>query len=142
VHPLAPEGATPAEFPPGHVQRRDRAPIGKVDLVLTLDFRMTSHTLHSDVVLPAATWYEKHDLSTTHMHPFIHSFNPAISNPWESRTDGDAWAAVAKKFSELAETHLGTRQDVVALPLQHVTPGELATPHGRVRDWKFGECEP
>jgi nitrate reductase alpha subunit len=132
---------TPEEFRPKDVTWREEAPSGKVDLVLTLDFRMTSHTLHSDVVLPAATWYEKHDLSTTDMHPFIHSFNPAISNPWESRTDWETWAAIAKRFSELAADHLGTRTDVVAFPLQHDSPGELATPHGRVRDWKKGECE-
>jgi len=132
---------TPPEFRPRDVTWRDEAPIGKVDLVLTLDFRMTSHTLHSDVVLPAATWYEKHDLSTTDMHPFINSFNPAISNPWESRTDWETWSSIARRFSELAATHLGTRTDVVAFPLQHDTPGELATPHGRVLDWKKGECE-
>ncbi|NMA78839.1 MAG: nitrate reductase subunit alpha, partial [Actinomycetales bacterium] len=133
---------TPEHLRPRDVKWHDEAPVGKVDLMLTLDFRMTSHTLHSDVVLPAATWYEKHDLSTTDMHPFVHSFNPAISHPWESRTDWETWAGIAERFSELAETHLGTRQDVVAFPLQHDTPGELATPHGRVKDWKFGECEP
>ena len=57
----------------------DEAPTGKLDLLLTLDFRMTSTTIFSDVVLPAATWYEKHDLNTTDMHPFVHSFNPAIA---------------------------------------------------------------
>ncbi|MGP5680938.1 nitrate reductase subunit alpha [Brachybacterium alimentarium] len=142
VDSAATEEETPEQFRPRDVKWREEAPIGKVDLLLTLDFRMTSHTLHSDVVLPAATWYEKHDLSTTDMHPFIHSFNPAISNPWESRTDWETWASVAEKFSELAKTHLGTRQDVVAFPLQHDSPGELATPHGRVKDWKFGECAP
>ena len=138
----ATEEETPEHLRPKDVRWREEAPIGKIDLMLTLDFRMTSHTLHSDVVLPAATWYEKHDLSTTDMHPFVHSFNPAISNPWESRTDWETWAGIARRFSELAETHLGTRKDVVAFPLQHDTPGELATPHGRVRDWKKGECEP
>ena len=132
---------TPPEFRPRDVKWRDEAPVGKVDLVLTLDFRMTTHTMHSDVILPASTWYEKHDLSTTDMHPFIHSFNPAISNPWQSRTDWETWSTIAEKFSELAKTHLGTRKDVVAFPLQHDTPGEMATPHGRVRDWKRGECE-
>src|SRR5699024_3778233 len=132
---------TPEHLRPEDVRWRDEAPIGKVDLMLTLDFRMTSPTLHSDVVLPASTWYEKHDLSTTDMHPFVHSFNPAISNPWESRTDWETWSAIAERFSALAETHLGTRTDVVAFPLQHDSPGAMATPHGRVRDWKKGECE-
>ncbi|MBS1848408.1 MAG: nitrate reductase subunit alpha, partial [Actinobacteria bacterium] len=42
---------------------------------------------------------------------------------------------------ELATTHLGVRTDVVAQALQHDSPDELATPHGRVRDWSKGECE-
>src|SRR5690625_1337874 len=113
-----------------------------MDLVVTLDFRMTSHTLHSDIILPAATWYEKYDLSTTDMHPFIHSFNPAIVTPWQSRNDWDIWKTIAEKFSELAATHLGVRKDVVAQPLQHDSPAAMATPRGKVRDWKKGECEP
>ncbi|WP_291412825.1 nitrate reductase subunit alpha [Actinophytocola sp.] len=118
------------------------APTGKLDLLLSLDFRMTSTTLFSDVVLPAATWYEKHDLNTTDMHPFVHSFNPAIAPPWQTRTDWAAFRAIAEVFSRLAEKHLGVRKDVVATPLLHDTPDELATPHGVVRDWRTGECEP
>ena len=72
-----------------------RRPTGKLDLLLTLDFRMTSTTIFSDVVLPAATWYEKHDLNTTDMHPFVHSFNPAISPPWQTRTDWDAFMTIS-----------------------------------------------
>ena len=127
---------------PQDVEWHDEAPRGKLDLLLTLDFRQTSTTLFSDVVLPAATWYEKHDLNTTDMHPFVHSFNPAIAPPWQTRTDWDAWQAIAEKFSALAATQLGTRRDVVAVPLLHDTPDALATPHGTVRDWKAGECEP
>ena len=84
-------------------------------------------------MLPAATWYEKHDLNTTDMHPFVHAFNPAIDPPFEARTDFDAFHAIARRFSELARTHLGVRRDVVAVPLQHDTPGETAQPGGRVR---------
>ncbi|GAA1235941.1 nitrate reductase subunit alpha [Pseudonocardia alaniniphila] len=116
-------------------------PQGKLDLLLSLDFRMTSSTLLSDVVLPAATWYEKHDLSTTDMHPFVHAFSPAIDPPFESRTDFDAFHAIARRFSELAAARLGTRRDVVAVPLQHDTPGETAQPGGEVRDWRAGEVE-
>ncbi|MEU4445486.1 nitrate reductase subunit alpha [Actinosynnema sp. NPDC050801] len=127
---------------PREVVWREEAPVGKLDLLLTLDFRMTSTTLCSDVVLPAATWYEKHDLNTTDMHPFVHSFNPAIAPPWQTRTDWDAFQTIARAFSALAEEHLGVRQDVVATALTHDTPDELATPHGRVRDWRAGECDP
>jgi nitrate reductase alpha subunit len=131
---------TPPDRRPRDVAWRDEdPPEGKLDLLLSLDFRMTSSTLLSDIVLPAATWYEKHDLNTTDMHPFVHAFSPAIDPPFESRTDFDAFHAIGRRFSELARTHLGVRRDVVAVPLQHDTPGETAQPGGRVLDWRAGE---
>ncbi|MFC4463933.1 nitrate reductase subunit alpha [Streptomyces xiangluensis] len=132
----------PPDARPRDVVWREEAPAGKLDLLLTLDFRMTSTTIFSDVVLPAATWYEKHDLSSTDMHPFVHAFNPAISPPWQTRTDWDAFHTLAKEFSRQAAEHLGTRTDVIAAPLLHDTPDEMANPRGEVRDWKAGECEP
>jgi nitrate reductase alpha subunit len=133
----SPPGLRPAE-----VTWHEQAPRGKLDLLTAIDFRMTSTCTFADVVLPAATWYEKHDLSSTDMHPFVHSFNPAIAPPWEARTDFDAFALIAADFSRLAAAHLGTRTDVIAAPLMHDTPDELAQPGGTVRDWKRGECEP
>ena len=76
---------------------------GKLDLVVSLDFRMTATPLYSDIVLPAATWYEKHDLSSTDMHPYVHPFNPAIDPLWESRSDWDIYKTLAKAFSEMAK---------------------------------------
>ncbi|MFH8988948.1 nitrate reductase subunit alpha [Streptomyces sp. NPDC017940] len=133
----APPGARPRD-----VTWHERAPEGKLDLLLSLDFRMTSSTLLSDITLPAATWYEKHDLSSTDMHPFVHAFTPAVDPPWQARTDFDAFRAVADRFSELAAGHLGTRRDLVATALQHDTPGEIAQPGGVALDWRRGECEP
>ncbi|MFD6663666.1 nitrate reductase subunit alpha [Micromonospora chalcea] len=125
----------PEELRPKDVTWREEAPEGKLDLLLSLDFRMTSTTLFSDIVLPAATWYEKHDLSSTDMHPFVHAFTPAINPPWQTRTDFDAFHGIAKAFSTLAGPRLGVRKDLVAAPLLHDTPDAMATPHGRVRDW-------
>ena len=124
---------------PNDVVWHDQAPEGKLDLLLSADFRMTSTTLLSDVVLPAATWYEKHDLSSTDMHPFVHAFTPAIDPPWEARTDFDAFHALAQRFSTLAAKHLGTRRDLVSVPLMHDTPGETMQPGGRVTDWGRGD---
>src|SRR5262249_739984 len=118
-------GSENPEVPrPSEVAWHDEPPEGKLDLLVSADFRMTSTTLLSDVVLPAATWYEKHDLSSTDMHPFVHAFSPAIDPPWEARTDFEAFHAIAQRLSELAKDHLGTRRDLVAVPLQHDTPGE------------------
>lgn len=138
--------ATALEAPPDKrprdIEWPEEAAEGRLDLLTTIDFRMTSSTIFSDVVLPAATWYEKHDLSTTDMHPFVHSFNPAISPPWETKSDWDTWKVIARRFSELAVDHLGTRKDVVAKPLWHDTPEAMATEHGVVKDWKTGEVDP
>jgi nitrate reductase alpha subunit len=127
---------------PRDLRWREQAPEGKLDLLVALDFRMNGTCLHSDVVLPAATWYEKHDISTTDLHPFVHAFNPAIAPPWEARSDWDTFRTIAEAFSRIAGRRLGTRRDVVAAPLLHDSPDELAQPLGEVRDWRAGECEP
>ncbi|WP_084259344.1 nitrate reductase subunit alpha [Microtetraspora malaysiensis] len=127
---------------PRDVAWRDEAPTGKLDLLTAIDFRMTNTGLHADIVLPTATWYEKHDISTTDMHPFVHAFSPAVEPPADAHTDYDTFLDLADRFGALAATHLGVRRDVLAVPLQHDTPDELAMPGGRARDWKAGECEP
>jgi nitrate reductase alpha subunit len=113
---------SPADVRPTEVAWHEDIPEGKLDLLVSSDFRMTSTTLLSDVVFPAATWYEKHDLSTTDMHPFIHAFTPAIDPPWEAKTDFETFHLIARKLSDLARTHLGTRNDLVSVPMQHDTP--------------------
>ena len=125
---------------PEEVTWRDPAPDGKLDLVVTLDFRMSTSCLYSDVVLPTATWYEKNDLNTTDMHPFIHPLSAAVDPVWEARSDWENYKTIARRFSELAVGHLGVERDVVLTPILHDTPAELAQPFD-VRDWKKGECE-
>ncbi|HSP22960.1 MAG TPA: nitrate reductase subunit alpha [Planococcus sp. (in: firmicutes)] len=115
---------------------------GKLDLMVALDFRMTSTPLYADIVLPAATWYEKTDLSSTDMHPFVHPFNPAVNPLWESRSDWDIYAKLAERFSEMAKTHLpGVYKDVVITPLAHDTVSEISQPMGLVKDWTKGDIE-
>jgi nitrate reductase alpha subunit len=123
------------------VVAHDKGPEGKLDLLVTLDFRMSTTCLYSDIVLPTATWYEKNDLNTSDMHPFIHPLSQAVDPVWQSRSDWDIYKGIAKKFSEIAAHHLGVEKDVVLTPLMHDTPGELGQPF-EVKDWKKGECEP
>jgi len=117
------------------------APIAKLDLMVDINFRLNSTGAYSDIVLPTATWYEKNDLNTTDMHPFIHPLTQAVDPGWESRSDWQIFKTLAEKFSELSEKHLEKQKDVVALPLLHDTPAELAQAMD-VKDWKRGECEP
>ncbi|MFN3803858.1 MAG: nitrate reductase subunit alpha [Pyrobaculum sp.] len=119
------------------------APVGKLDLLVVLDFRMATSAVYADVVLPAATWYEKYDISMTDLHTFIHPFTPAVDPPWEAKSDWEIFKAIAKKFSELAPKYLPqVAHDVVLTPLMHDSPGEIAQPFGEVKDWKKGEVDP
>lgn len=126
---------------PKEVTWHEKAPEGKLDLVVTLDFRMSTTCMYSDIVLPSATWYEKNDLNTSDMHPFIHPLSRAVDPAWESRSDWDIYKGLAKKFSEVCVGHLGTETDIVALPILHDTPGEMAQAID-VKDWKSGDCDP
>ncbi|MEM0117683.1 MAG: nitrate reductase subunit alpha [Conexivisphaerales archaeon] len=120
---------------PDMINVRD-APQGKLDLLIDINFRMDGTALYSDIVLPAATWYEKHDISTTDLHPFIHPFNPAIDPVWESKSDWATFTEIARVFSQMATKYLPKPvRDVVAIPLMHDTPDEIAQPRGRIQEW-------
>jgi len=125
---------------PAEVRWHDEAPQGKLDLLVTLDFRMSTTCLYSDIVLPTASWYEKNDLNTSDMHPFIHPLSAAVDPVWQARSDWEIYKGFAEAFSDVCVGHLGVEKEVVLTPLMHDTPGELAQPFD-VRDWKKGECE-
>ncbi|WP_088008266.1 nitrate reductase subunit alpha [Indiicoccus explosivorum] len=135
------QAETGMSWEPEDVKVSETAPEGKTDLFVSIDFRMTSSGLFSDIVLPAATWYEKTDLSTTDLHPFIHPFNPAINPPWDAKSDWDTFKEIGRVFSELAKEHLPEIEEVLMTPLGHDTPGEIAQPDGKIRDWRKGEAE-
>ena len=122
------------------VNWRDIAPEGKMDLVVDLNFRMDSSALYSDIVLPAASWYEKADLNSTDLHSFIHPLSAAVAPVWESKTDWNIFRDIAKATSELAKQHFAEPQkDIVTLPLAHDTADEIAQPE--MKDWYRGEVE-
>ncbi|MBI2910304.1 MAG: nitrate reductase subunit alpha [Chloroflexi bacterium] len=123
------------------VSFREPAPRGKMDLVVDINFRMDTSALYSDIVLPTATWYEKNDLNTTDLHSFIHPLSAAVPPGWEAKSDWDVFKALARKVSELAPLVFPQPvKDLVAFPLMHDTPDEMA--QTQVRDWAAGECEP
>ena len=125
---------------PAEVVWHDKAPEGKLDLLVTLDFRMSTTCLYSDIVLPTATWYEKNDLNTSDMHPFIHPLSTAVDPAWQSRSDWDIYKGFAKKFSEVCVGHLGVEKELVLTPLMHDSPAELAQALD-VKEWKRGEVD-
>ncbi len=134
-------GEEVSEEPTREVHWPDVAPVGKMDLVVDLNFRMDSSALYSDIVLPAASWYEKNDLNTTDLHSFIHPLSEAVAPVWESKSDWDIFKGLAKATSEWAKKELNEPQtDVVVGPIDHDTSGEIAQPE--IKDWYLDECEP
>jgi nitrate reductase alpha subunit len=122
------------------VNWHETAPQGKMDLVVDLNFRMDTSALYSDIVLPAATWYEKSDLNSTDMHSFVHPLSEAVPPCWESKSDWDIFKSISRRFSEMAERHFPDAvRDLVVAPLAHDTPAEIAQPE--IRDWLSGEVE-
>jgi nitrate reductase / nitrite oxidoreductase, alpha subunit len=74
------------------------------------------------------------------MHSFIHPLSAAVPPCWESKSDWQIFKAIAEKFSELAAKHFPEPvRDVVASPLAHDTPAEIAQPE--IKDWITGEVE-
>ncbi|WP_417495355.1 nitrate reductase subunit alpha [Maricaulis sp.] len=130
----------PEDMRPSEVKWVAEAPRGKLDLLVTIDFRMSTTCVYSDIVLPTATWYEKDDLNTSDMHPFIHPLTAAVDPAWEARSDWEIFKGLAKKFSEIAPEELGVETDVVLTPIMHDTAGEMAQGLD-VKDWSKGEIE-
>lgn len=117
------------------------APKGKMDLVVDLNFRMDTSALYSDIVLPAASWYEKADINSTDMHSFIHPLSPAIAPVGICKSDWQIFQLLAKKVSEMAQTYMPEPvTDVVNVPLSHDSVDEITQP--TIKDWWKGECEP
>ncbi|ELZ32549.1 respiratory nitrate reductase alpha subunit apoprotein [Halogeometricum pallidum JCM 14848] len=108
----------------------------KLDLVVDINFRMDSTAMYSDIVLPTASHYEKHDLSMTDMHSYVHPFTPAVEPLGESKTDWQIFRELAAKIQEVA-----TDRDVEPIPdRQFDREIDLRSIHDDyVRDWASDE---
>ncbi|MGB7622747.1 MAG: molybdopterin-dependent oxidoreductase [Terriglobia bacterium] len=73
-----------------------------LDLIVDINYRMDTTALYSDVVLPAASYYEKVDINTTDCHSYVHPFGKALDPLFESKTDWDIFKALAEKISDVA----------------------------------------
>lgn len=118
----------------------DKLPVGKMDLIIDLNFRMDTSSLYSDIILPAATYYEKNDLNTTDLHTFVHPLQAAVPPCWESKSDWDIFKGFAEETATLAKKYFPEPiKDIITTPILHDTPGEIAQP--QIKYWWKGECE-
>jgi anaerobic selenocysteine-containing dehydrogenase len=75
----------------------------KLEMVVTVDWRMSFTALHSDYVLPAATWYEVDSIPwTTPIAPFAHVTTRAVEPLAESKSDWEFHCLFLKALQERA----------------------------------------
>ncbi|MBW2273339.1 MAG: molybdopterin-dependent oxidoreductase [Deltaproteobacteria bacterium] len=75
----------------------------KLELVVTMDWRMSFTAMHSDIVLPAAGYYEDDSVPwTTPIAPFAHVTTRAVSPVGESKSDWDFHCLFAKALQDSA----------------------------------------
>jgi nitrate reductase alpha subunit len=128
---------------PKYVVWNEKQVCGKLDLLINIDFRVSTTGLYSDIILPTASWYEKDDLNTSDMHPFIHPLSAAIDPVWETRTDWEIYKGLAKTFTDVVNNYKCfdlIEKDVVLTPLMHDSPGEMGQSLD-VKDWKLNEID-
>ncbi|WP_062285328.1 molybdopterin-dependent oxidoreductase [Neomoorella mulderi] len=84
---------------------RQMAARGEIEFIVGLDHQMTTSCLYSDVVFPVASWYEKTELTTTPLHPYIQLQQPAIKPLYESKSE--LWIAreIARRLNPDFEKH-------------------------------------
>ncbi len=69
-----------------------------LDLIVVVDHQMTDTAKYADVVLPAASWYEKWDLTATPLHPFLQLQQPAVEPVGESRSELWMWREIVRRI--------------------------------------------
>lgn len=74
----------------------------KIGLVVDVNVRMDTSATFADVVLPAASMFEKYDLNTTDLHTYAIPFTPVIDLQHESRTDWQIWRSLADAIQKEA----------------------------------------
>ncbi len=76
----------------------------KLDLLVTVDFRMSNTALHSDYVLPAAGYYEKDDIAWGSGNaPYSTPTTEAVHPVGDSKTDWAIHCLIVKKVQERAK---------------------------------------
>jgi DMSO reductase family type II enzyme molybdopterin subunit len=76
----------------------------KLDLIVNINFRMDSTALNSDIVLPAAGYYEKAGFKYTLSYvPFLHRGNKAVEPLYETKDEWEIFKLLAKEVESKAK---------------------------------------
>jgi DMSO reductase family type II enzyme molybdopterin subunit len=75
----------------------------KLDLMVTLEWRMSHTAQHSDYVFPAAGWYERDDITwATPLAPFVHVTTRAVEPLAEAKSDWEFHCLFLKEVQKRA----------------------------------------
>jgi DMSO reductase family type II enzyme molybdopterin subunit len=75
----------------------------KLDLLFAVEPRLSSSALYCDIVLPAAWYYEKDDLTLTFgLNPYTCLVEQAVQPPGEARPEWEIFTALLEKLAERA----------------------------------------
>ncbi len=87
----------------------------KLDLVVTVDFRMSTTGLKSDIVLPAAGYYEKRGIKYAQSYvPYVIFGDKAAEPPGEARSEWEIYGCLARRIQERArERSVGPYRDAL-----------------------------
>ncbi|MBI2367286.1 MAG: molybdopterin-dependent oxidoreductase, partial [Deltaproteobacteria bacterium] len=95
----------------GNLFRRGRATkqlintlLPKLQMIVTVDWRMSATGLYSDYILPACGWYERTstNLWACTQSPFMHISNKATEPLYDSLSEWTLFVLMARKFAERA----------------------------------------
>jgi anaerobic selenocysteine-containing dehydrogenase len=91
-----------------------------LDLIVVVDHQRTETVKWADVVLPAASWYEKTDLTATPLHPFLQLQQAAIEPVGDSRSEVWIWRELLHRLApDLAKQYFEmTEEEAISAILQ------------------------
>ncbi|MBI2060958.1 MAG: molybdopterin-dependent oxidoreductase [Nitrospirae bacterium] len=124
----------------------------KLDLIVSLNVRMSTSTLWSDIVLPCAGYYEKTGIKFTMSYvPYIIAGDQAVPPLHESKREWDIAALLAKKIQERARAQgvkpyrnlLGNEHDLSRIYERFTHKGKLTEGNAdRAMDWILERSKP
>jgi anaerobic selenocysteine-containing dehydrogenase len=108
----------------------------KLKMLWTIETRMSSSALFCDIVLPAAWYYEKWDLTVSCIaNPYFAFIEKAVEPPGEARDEWEIFSLLLKKIGERAKARglseysdrRGKKRKYGALHSQYTLNGNMAT---------------
>jgi len=103
--------------------------LDELELIVVVDHQKTDTVAYADVVLPAASWYEKKDLTATPLHPYLQLQQETVKPLGESRPELWMWREIVRRIDPaMADKYFAlTEDDAIRLILGAGGPTEGIT---------------